>query len=99
MRTNLSQVGLQVSPPRERPNVSREGRVADFLSFDPAPCVDLDRREDLRVDVDRRRVAGTGGVLMRPNHAGVDPDRPLPALGQVGAPAELVEDLHPRSVA
>ena len=90
---------LDVSPPRERPSDSRlglaRGLAVDFLSFDPAPCVQHERGNDLLVDIGRGLVAGTGGVLMGPDHSGVDPDRPLRTLGHVGVATELIEDPHP----
>ena len=49
------------------------GSPADFLSFDPPPCVQLGRRDDLRGDVGGRGVAGTGGVLMGADHRAVHP--------------------------
>ena len=55
------------------------GSSPDFLSFDPPPCVQLGRRDDLRGDVGGRLVAGTGGVLMGADHTAVHPDRPVRA--------------------
>ena len=47
-----------VRPPRDRPSDSRLGLAADFLSFDPAPCVQIQgsRRPPRRC----RRAAGGG---------------------------------------
>ena|SRR5215208_166407 len=90
---------FDVNPPRERPNDSRAGFAADFLSFDPAPCAQLDRREDLRGDIGGWLMAGTGGVLMGADHPGVDPDRPVGTFVRVGVAPQLLEDLHPGFVA
>ena len=68
------------------------GSSLDFLSFDPPPCVQLGRRDDLRRDVGGRGVAGTGGVLMGADHRAVHPDRPVRAFGHVGAAAQGVQD-------
>lgn len=68
------------------------GSPVDFLSFDPPPCVQLGRRNDLRGDVGGRVVTGTGGVLMGSNHCAVHTDRPVRAFGHVGVAAQLVED-------
>ena len=90
-----------VSPPRDRPIASRlglptrpadpppggSGSSPDFLSFDPPPCVQLGRRDDLRGDVGGQFVAATGGVLMGADHRAVHPDRPVRAFGHVGAAA------------
>jgi hypothetical protein len=89
---------LLVSPPRERPRLSRLGLPVDFLLFDPAPCGQLSGRNDLRIDVCRRLVAGTGGVLVGADHPGVDRDRPLRALLVVGVAAQLIEDHGPGTV-
>ena len=64
----------------------------DFLSFDPPPCVQFGRRDDLRGNVGGRGVAGTGGVLMGSDHGAVHPDRPVRAFRRVGATAQLVQD-------
>ena len=90
---------MLVSPPQERPRLSRLGLLAGFLSFDPAPCAQLEGGEDLRGDVGGRKVAGTGGVLMGAYHPGIDPDRPLRALVLVGVAAQLVQDPHPGAIA
>ena len=90
---------MLVNPPRERPSVSRLGVAAGFLSFDPAPCVHHRGRHDLRVDISWRRMAGTGGVLMRPDHRGINPDRPLRALVRISATTEFVQNPDPRSIA
>ena len=66
--------------------------LADFLSFDPPPCVQLGRRDDLRGDVGGRGVAGTGGVLMGADDRAVHPDRPVRAFGHVCATAQRVQD-------
>lgn len=68
------------------------GSSPDFLSFDPPPCVQLGRRDDLRGNVGGRLVAGTGGVLMGADHRTVHPDRPVRAFGHVGATAQRVQD-------
>ena len=77
----------------------RSGSPADFLSFDPPPCVQLGRRDDLRGDVGGRDVAGTGGVLMGSDHCAVHPDRPVRAFGHIGLAAQRVEDPGQGSVA
>ena len=89
---------MLVNPPRERPSASRLGLAADFLSFDPAPCVQLDRRDNLLGHISGRLVASSGGVLVCTDYPGVDPDRPLPTLGLISVAAQLVEDKHPRSI-
>ena len=89
---------MDVNPPRERPIASRLGFAADFLSFDPAPCVDAHGRNDLRVDIGGRLVPGTGGVLMRADHGAVHTHCPFRPLGLVGVAAELVEQPFPRTV-
>ena len=68
------------------------GSALDFLSFDPPPCVQLGRRDDLRGDVGGRGVAGTGGVLMGADHRAVHPDRPVRAFAHVGAAPQRVQD-------
>ena len=68
------------------------GSPADFLSFDPPPCVQLGRRDDLRGNVGGRGVAGTGSVLMGSDHCAVHTDRPVRAFGHVGTAAQLVQD-------
>lgn len=90
---------MLVNPPRERPRLSRLGLPADFLSFDPAPCVQGGGCEDLRIDVSRWLVAGTGGVLMGADHPGVDRDHPFRALVLVGITAQLIEDSGPGAIA
>ena len=85
-----SRLGLSGRPVDFPPGGS--GSPADFLSFDPPPCVQLGRRDDLRGDVGGRVVAGTGGVLMGSDHGAVHPDRPVRAFGHVGAAAQLVQD-------
>ena len=72
---------------------------ADFLSFDPPPCVQLGRRDDLRGDVGGRGVAGTGGVLMGSDHCAVHSDRPVRAFGHIGLSAQLIEDPGQSAVA
>lgn len=89
---------MHVNPPRERPSASRLGLAADFLSFDPAPCVHLDGRNDLRGDIGRRPAAGTGGMLMGTDHRGVDPDRPLGTFGHIGLTAQLAQKPLPGTV-
>jgi hypothetical protein len=68
------------------------GSALDFLSFDPPPCVQLGRRDNLRGDVGGRGVAGTGGVLMGADHCAIHPDRPVRAFRRVGTAAQLVQD-------
>lgn len=68
------------------------GSSADFLSFDPPPCVQFGRRDNLRGNVGGRLVAGTGGVLMGSDHSAVHPDRPVHAFRRVGTAAQLVQD-------
>ena len=89
---------MLVSPPRERPSDSRLALAADSVSFDLAPCVQLGAHHDLRGDISRRLVSGTGGVLMGADHPGVDPDRPLRALVRIGVSTQLIKDPHPRPV-
>ena len=85
-----SRLGLPTRPADPPPSGS--GWSADFLSFDPPPCVQLGRRDDLRGDVGGRGVAGTGGVLMGADHCAVHPDRPVRAFGHIGLSAQRVED-------
>ena len=85
-----SRLGLPTRPADFPPGGSDS--LADFLSFDPPPCVQLGRRDDLRGDVGGRGVAGTGGVLMGADHSAVHPDRPVRAFGHVGAAPQLVQD-------
>ena len=87
MASRLGRLDLLVNVP---PGGS--GSPADFLSFDPPPCVQLGRRDDLRGDVGGRGVAGTGGVLMGADHRAVHPDHPVRAFGHVGAAAQRVQD-------
>ena len=68
------------------------GSSAGFLSFDPPPCVQLGRRDDLRGDVGGRGVAGTGGVLMGADHRAVHPDGPVRAFGHIGLSAQFIQD-------
>ena len=75
------------------------GSLADFLSFDPPPCVQLGRRDDLRGDVGGPGVAGTGGVLMGSDHCAVHADRPVRAFGHIGLSAQLIEDPGQSAVA
>ena len=75
------------------------GSSADFLSFDPPPCVQLGGCDDLRGDVGGRDVPGAGGVLMGADHCAVHANRPVRAFGQVGVAAQLVEDPGQRTVA
>ena len=104
---------MLVNPPRDRPMASRlglpgravdcpsdgSGSLAGFLSFDPPPCVQLGRRDDLRGDVGGRGVAGTGGVLMGSDHGAIDTDRPVRAFGYIGLSAQLIEDRGQGAVA
>ena len=85
-----SRLGLPARPADPPPGGS--GSSPDFLSFDPPPCVQLGRRDDLRGDVGGRGVAGTGGVLMGADHRAVHSDRPVRAFGRVGATAQRVQD-------
>ena len=85
-----SRLGLLARPVGFPPGGS--GSSAGFLSFDPPPCVQLGRRDDLRGDVGGRGVAGTGGVLMGSDHGAIDTDRPVRAFDHVGIAAQLVED-------
>ena len=78
--------------------LSRLGRVARLLSFDRAPCVDRGGLQDLRIDVLRRGVPGTGGVLMRAHDCSVDRDCPVRALTHVAVAAQLIQDLFPGSI-
>ena len=87
MASRLGRLDLLVNVP---PGGS--GSPADFLSFDPPPCVQLGRRDDLRRDVGGRGMAGTGGVLMGADHRAVHPDRPVRAFGHVGAAPQRVQD-------
>ena len=52
--------GFPARPARRPPDFppSASGSSADFLSFDPPPCVQLGRRDDLRGDVGGRRRGG-----------------------------------------
>ena len=68
------------------------GSSADFLSFDPPPCVQLGRCDDLHGDVSGRLMAGTRGVLMGSDHPTVHADRPVPAFGHVRVAAQLIQD-------
>ena len=81
-----SRLGLLAFPPDFPPAFPADGSgsPADFLSFDPPPCVQLGRRDDLRGDVGGRGVAGTSGVLMGANHRAVHADRPVRTFGHVG---------------
>ena len=87
MASRLGLFGLLVGFPP-----AGSGSPTDFLSFDPPPCVQLGRRDDLRGDVGRRLVAGTRGVLMGSDHTAVHPDRPVRAFGHIGLSAQLVQD-------
>ena len=89
---------MLVSPPRERPRLSLLGLPADFLSFDPAPCGEGGGCDDLRVDVGRWLVAGTGSMLMGADYPRVHCDGPLQALLLVGVAAQLVQDTSPRAI-
>ena len=92
-----SLLGLPARPVDVSPAGS--GSPADFLSFDPPPCVQLGRRDDLRGDVGGRFVAGTGGVLMGSHHCTVHPDRPVATFGQVGIAAQRVQEPSQSAVA
>jgi hypothetical protein len=87
MASRLARASLLAAvPPGE------SGSLTEFLSFDPPPCVQLGRRDDLRGDIGGQLVAGTRGVLMGSDHPAVHPDRPARAFGRVGVAAQLVED-------
>ena len=68
------------------------GSLTEFLSFDPPPCVQLGRRDDLRGDVGGWGVAGTRGVLMGSDHPAVHTDRPVRAFGHIGVATQLIQD-------
>ena len=92
-----SRLGLPARPVDFPPGGS--GSPADFLSFDPPPCVQRGRRDDLRGDVGGRGVTGTGGVLMGSDHRAVHPDRPVRAFGHIGLSTQRVQDPSQGSVA
>ena len=94
MASRLGLLGLLVDVP---PGGS--GSATEFLSFDPPPCVQLGRRDDLRGDVGGRLVAGTRGVLMGSDHPAVHTDRPVRAFSHVGVAAQFVEDASQGAVA
>ena len=94
MASRLGLLGLLVDVP---PGGS--GSPTEFLSFDPPPCVQLGRRDDLRGDVGGRLVAGTRGVLMGSDHPAVHTYRPVRAFGHVGVAAQFVEDAGQGAVA
>ena len=96
MASRLGLLALPDVPPGFPPGGS--GSPADFLSFDPPPCVQLGRHDDLRGDVGGRGVAGTGGVLMGADHRAVHPDGPVRAFGHIGLSAQLVQDLDQGAV-
>src|SRR6476469_7133042 len=101
---------LVVSPPRDRPNASRHGRIAcsatRFLSFDPAPCVvtagpnalllvgSESDREPFRGHIHRRRLPGTSGVVVSPDAGRVHRQNPLRIVAVAG-PHQLGQDLLP----
>ena len=85
-----SRLGLPARPADVPPGGS--GSSPDFLSFDPPPCVQLGRRDDLRGNVGGRGVAGTGGVLMGSDHCAVHTDRPVRAFGHIGLSAQFIQD-------
>ena len=90
-----SRLGLPARPADCPPGGSgspADFSLADFLSFDPPPCVQFGRRDDLRGDIGGRLVAGTGGVLMGSDHCAIHPDRPVRAFGRVGVATQLVQD-------
>jgi hypothetical protein len=43
-------------------------------------------------------MAGTGGVLVRPDHPGIAPDRRVRALAHIGPTTEFIEDPDPRTI-
>ena len=43
-------------------------------------------------------MSGAGSVLVGAHHPGIDPDRPLRAIGPVGVATQLVEDVLPDAV-
>ncbi len=85
-----SRLGLPARPVDVSPGGS--GSPADFLSFDPPPCVQFGRRDDLRGDVNGQLVAGTGGMLMGSDHCAIHPDRPVRTFDHIGLSAQLIED-------
>lgn len=85
-----SRLGLPARPVDCPPAGS--GSLADFLSFDPPPCVQLGRCDDLRGNVGGQGVAGTGGVLMGSDHGAVHSDRPVQTFGHIGLGAQRIED-------
>ena len=94
MASRLGRLDLLVNVP---PGGS--GSPADFLSFDPPPCVQLGRRDDLRGDVGGRGVVGTGGVLMSSDHRAVHADRPVRTFGHIDLSTQLIEDPGQSAVA
>src|SRR2546421_4780351 len=82
-RRSAARTILLVKPPRDRPSASRCD--PEFVSFDPAPCVQFRRQA----------VTGTGRVLMGPYHGAIHRDRPIHALLPVTAAPQLSEDLRP----
>lgn len=87
----LGLLGLLVDVSSDGSGSLTDSRV-DSLSFDPPPCAQYGRRDDLRGDVGGRLVAGTSGVLMGSDHPAVHPDRPVRTVSQVGVAAQLLED-------
>ena len=92
MASRLGLPARPADPPSGGSGSLADFLLADFLSFDPPPCVQLGRRDDLRGDVGGRGVAGTGGVLMGSDHGAIDTDRPVRAFGYIGLSAQLIED-------
>ena len=74
------------------------GSLTDSLSFDPPPCAQHGRRENLRGDVGGRLVASTSSMLMGSDHPAVHPDRPVRTVGLVGVAAQLLEDPNQRAI-
>ncbi len=43
-------------------------------------------------------MAGTGGVLVRADHTGVHPHRPLPTLDHISLTTQLIKDRNPGAI-
>ena len=67
--------------------------MARFLSFATAPCVHIQRCDDLQRHIGWRLMAGAGGVLMGADDRAIDADRPVLAFGYVGSAAQFIEEL------
>ena len=78
------------------------------MSFDPAPCVNArpqrnlqhSRSEHLSGNVLRRRMPGTSGVMMGPNHRAVHTQRPLTDTvhGVITADPQRIEHRPPGAI-